>query len=119
LGEIMREEVHNPPIISLLSAIKGFLGGGFMALAIFTDWDPVGRTVLFVIGLIAVLDSVMPVDRKLYAATTMFFLIVGGLMGFFTALSGSGLAYLVLLLAVAIVVYLDKIRRMYKTSRQR
>jgi|GEM_PF-2229542 len=113
----MREDVHNPPIISFLSAIKGFLGGGFMALAAFTPWDPVGRTVLFLIGFITFVDSVMPVDRKLYAATTVFFFIIGGLAGFFTAISGSGIAYLILLLVIAVIVYIDKIRRMYRIGR--
>jgi hypothetical protein len=109
---IMREDVHNPPLLNLISAIKGFLAGGFMSLAVFTEWDPVARVLLFVIGFFMFVDAVMPVDRGLYAVTSVFFLIVGGLIGFFTAVAGSGLAYLVLMLIAAVVIYLDKLRRM-------
>lgn len=113
----MREDVHNPPMMNLISAIKGFLAGGFMSLAIFTEWDPVARVLLFIIGFIMFVDAVMPVDRGLYAVTSVFFLIIGGLMGFFTGISGSGFAFLVILLIIAVVIYLDKIRRMRDIGR--
>ena len=115
----MREGVQNPPILSFLSGMKGLIAGGLMALALFTSWDPVGRIVLFIMGFISLIDSTMPVDRKLYAVTSMFFLIVGGLIGFFTAVSGSGLVFLVALLIITAVVYLDKIRRMRDIGRIR
>lgn len=114
----MREDVHNPPLLSLLGALKGFLGGGLMALAAFTQWDPVGRALLFVIGFIIFVDAVMPFDRGLYAVTSVFFLIIGALIGFFTGLAGSGFAYLILLLLIAVVVYLDKIRRMHQLGKK-
>ena len=114
----MREEVHNPPLMNALSAVKGFLAGGFMALAVFTPWDPIGRVVLFIIGFIMFVDAVMPVDRSLYAVTSVLFLIIGGLIGFFTAVAGSGLAYLIVIIIVAIVVYIDKIRRMRELGKR-
>jgi len=113
----MREEIQNPPIMSFLTAIKGFISGGLMGLAAFTAWDPVGRTVLFVLGFIVLVDSVMPVDRKLYVITSIFFLIIGGLLAFFTAFAGSGMTYLIILLVAAVITYLDKIRRMHKLGK--
>jgi len=108
----MREDIHNPPVLSLLCAMKGLLGGGLMSLAAFASWDPVARSVLFIIGIIIFIDSVMPVDRALYAFSSVFFYIIGGLAGFFTAISKNGFPYLVILLVLGVAVYLDKIRRM-------
>jgi hypothetical protein len=114
----MREDVQNPPIINLYSAIKGFLSGGFMALSVFTPWDPVARIILIIIGFIIFVDAVMPVDRALYAVTSAFFFIIGGLLGFFTGVAGSGFVFFVLIIIIAVVVYLDKIRRMRELAKK-
>ncbi len=113
----MADEIRNPPIVNLLSAVKGFLGGGLMTLAVFTPWDAVGRIILFFIGFIIFVDAVMPVDRSLYAVTSVFSLIIGGIIGFFAAVTGSGFIYLAVLLVIAVVVYVDKIRRMRELGR--
>ena len=46
----MREEVYNPPIISIVSGIKGFVAGSLMGLGVFSAWDPVARILLVIIG---------------------------------------------------------------------
>jgi len=108
----MREEVKNPPLMSIRVAAKGFIGGGFMGFAVFAPWDAISRIVLFVIGVIVFLDSLMPSDRVMYVVTSVFSMIVGGLISFFSEISGMEIAYLAVVLIVAALVYMDKIRRM-------
>lgn len=115
----MREDIEHPPIMNAISGVKGFMAGGLMSLSLFTPWDIGGRIFLFIVGFIIFIDAVMPVDRKLYAVTSAFFFLVGGLIGLFTGISGSGVSFLALIILISVLVYLDKIRRMRSYGKMR
>jgi hypothetical protein len=74
--------------------------------------------ILFVIGFLVFLDAIMPSDRMMYVATTVFFLILGFLTAFFSSVSSMQLALFLLILVVGIVVYLDRIRKMHRAIRK-
>lgn len=105
----MRDDIRNPPLASRMSALKGLAAGGFMALGLFAPWDIAPRILFFIIGFIVLVDAVMPADRRLYAVTSMLFMIIGGIIGFFAAVAGQGLALLVVFLVIAIAAYARRV----------
>lgn len=108
----MHRDNYTPPIVSFSSAIKGLLAGGILALSLFSDFYILARILIFVIGFVVFVDSCMPVDRGLYAITTVFFLVVSGFIGYTFIGSGQSLIYLIIMLILGIFVYLNKIRKM-------
>ena len=87
-------------------AAKGFVSGGLLSLAVFSLFDPIIRIIMFIIGFIVFVDSVMPRESKFYAVTVVFFLVISGLIGFFSTITGMDMVYMVVVLVMLIIVYL-------------
>ncbi len=114
----MTKDISSPPILDINSAVKGFISGGFMGLGVFSGWDIVSGVILFGAGFLIFLDSLMPSDRMMYVVTSVFSMIIGILLSFFAAVSAIHLPLFVVLLLLAAVTYIDKLKRMRSMVRR-
>lgn len=105
----MERDVESVPIVGKISALKGFLSGSLMAGGLFVPYGAALQAVLFIIGFLVFLDTIIPANKGLYGVTTIFFLFIGAVIEFALAVAdatyASASAWLIVVFLLTIIIY--------------
>lgn len=99
------------PILESKSLLKGFLSGSLMGIGLFNPYGFAAQLILFIIGFVIFLDTVIPAGEAMYAVTATFAAIFGGFISLLSAIFEGVIFYLVLVLILTILVYLYRLRK--------
>jgi hypothetical protein len=110
----MERQVDYVPIVGKLSALKGFLSGSLMAGGLFIPYGAALQAILFIIGFLVFLDSVIPANKGIYVITTIFFLLIGTIIEFVLAATNITAASLwfILMFLLTVVIYLVRLGKL-------
>ncbi len=103
--------MKNPEFAALTdirSVLKGLVSGSLIIGSILNDLGFAVQAVLFIIGLLIFLDSIMPFGREAFVVTTVIFAVIGGFLSLLLSLMGSGVYWIAVAVVLAVVVYLEK-----------
>lgn len=110
----MERQVDYVPIVGKLSALKGFLSGSLMAGGLFVPYGAVLQAILFIIGFLVFLDSVIPVNRGIYVITSVFFLLTGAVIEFILAATNITAAstWVIILFLLTLVIHFVRLGKL-------
>jgi len=115
----MRREISAPPLISLKSALKGFLGGSLLSLGVFASWGFGIQALIFLVGFFVMLETFLPFGAYPYIVTAVVFAIAGIVASYLIILAGQDLVWTAIVLIITAAVYLYKSVRMLRTVKLR
>lgn len=101
----MANDMQFPPLVGWKSLLKGVVGAGFLILGISNPWGIIAQALLFIIGLLIIVDGVMVTGKGAFIVICMIAAVVSGAVTVVMAASGLGLPYLVILLVMALALY--------------
>ncbi len=106
--------MNDVPIVQWKSALKGFLAGSLISGSIANPYGIGIQIVLFVIGLFVFIDTLLPSGKGMYGITTAISAVTGFIITLLLSLFGYSLYYLVFIVIVTILVYMDRFRILLK-----
>ncbi len=109
-------EAEESTIIGKAVLLKGFLAGSLFLLSFFVNIDMALKALIFLYGIVALLDGLLPSKQEQYYPMSLF---AGLLIGFVLSIifySYLGFYYLYFIVVVATLMYLYRI---FEKSRQR
>ncbi|MFH1978575.1 MAG: hypothetical protein ABIJ92_04590 [Candidatus Aenigmatarchaeota archaeon] len=104
------------PFFHPKSAAKGFVAGALLFSGVFGALDLFISSIVFVVGLLVLIEAVMPSDGNFYGWTVVIFAIVGGFIGYLFFITGILFPYTLVMLFFAIIGYIiiiDKRKSMF------
>ena len=100
------------PLTDLRSIIKGVVSGSLVIGSILNELGFAVQAVLFVIGIIVFLDSIIPFGKEAYILTTVIFVVIGGLLSLVLSLTGLGVYWILIAVILGVAVYLQRALRL-------
>ena len=88
-----------------VNSIRGFLAGSLIIASLINSFNIFGQIVLFIIGLLVILDCIMLHGRDTHILTTLFFAVIGGAVAILLTLFGYGIVYLTVIGVIVFLVY--------------
>ncbi len=87
-----------------------------MAGGLFVPYGAALQVILFIIGFLVFLDSVIPANRGIYVITSVFFLLIGAIIEFALAVAdatyASANAWLIIIFLLTVVIYLVRLGKL-------
>lgn len=99
------------PLWDASSALMGFLSGGLMSAGIFAAYGIFVQSLLFLLGFLIFLDSVIPRGEDVYIATTFIFLVIGAAVSLALSILRIELLFVIAVFLLAIMVYFVRLAR--------
>ena len=106
--------MNDVPIVQWKSALKGFLAGSLISGGIANPYGIGIQAGLFVIGLLVLLDTLLPSGKEMYGVTTAMTSIAGFIIALLLSWMGYSLYYLALVVIVTVLVYINRIMDLSK-----
>ena len=102
---------------NLMQALNAFLCGSIMVSSIIVALSAENEFVTLValmlasIGILLTIDHFMPFDRMLHLFTSIFCVVIGGIVSIIVSQTWSSVLYLIIAFVLMIVIYLPRLRK--------
>lgn len=94
------------PFANRKAIIKGLVAGSLIVSSILMNVGIFWRLVLFIAGILVLLEAMFPYGKELYVGSVVATTIVGGILSLAFYLSGALVAYTILIIIVIALLYL-------------
>jgi hypothetical protein len=102
----MPDSLETVPLLKPAAAAYGLLAGGLIGAGLFSGYGFPAQAVLFLLGFLIFLDTVIPRGRDVHIITSMLFLVFGAIASFGLSFYASGLAlFLLIIFIMAVIMY--------------
>ncbi|RLJ10192.1 MAG: hypothetical protein DRP15_00850 [Candidatus Aenigmatarchaeota archaeon] len=100
-----RELEHNPSIIHPKSILKGFASGSLIVFSLVSGDNPLVQFILFIAGLVILLDSIIFRGEDIYIITSLVSCIFGFIITFVMSLTPYLTQYITLVIILIALLY--------------
>jgi hypothetical protein len=111
----MGKAIEYSPITQGMSGLKGIVAGSLIAGGIINSWGIGIQAILFIVGIVIMVDSCIP-DGRTFILTTVIFAVFGGVITLLVTIVGYSVYYTILIIVAAVLVYLKRISNRKKRA---
>ncbi|MBL7206677.1 MAG: hypothetical protein ISS36_03705 [Candidatus Aenigmarchaeota archaeon] len=98
-------------LIGWMAIIKGFISGSFIISGLVNPYGFLLQAILVVIGVVVFLDALFPHNDRIFPIETTIFFVIGAVISFLLSIYGFGILFLIVLVIISVILYLERIRK--------
>ncbi len=106
--------MNDVSIVQWKSALRGFLAGRLISGSIVNPYYIAIQIVLFIIGLLVLMDILLPAGKGMYGVTAASAAIAGFIITLLLSIFGYSIYYLVFVIIATVLVYINLFRFLFK-----
>jgi len=114
INQDVSDNMNDVSIVQWKSALRGFLAGSFISGSIANPYHIAIQIVLFVIGLLVLMDILLPAGKGMYGVTSVSAAVAGFIITLLFSMFGYSTYYLVFVIIVTVLVYINLFRFLFK-----
>ena len=93
------------------SAIRGIISGSIIIGSLFNNYGEMAQAILFLFGVLILIDSLVPVGGVRYTMTIVEFAVAGGIITFVLSTLNQSFYWMLLVILGALLFYMIKVFR--------
>jgi len=111
----MPKDIGFPPLVNWKILLKGCLGGSMLVAGLVNAWGPVIQAVLFLFGLLILIDGVMVNGKQgVFIVICLIAAVVSGVLTLVLSVTSLAIPYVIIIFLIALFVYKDTIMKPIK-----